>query len=531
MNGPVQDSLAEYQRIFQSHGSLHLRRASEMSDNPLLEMKHISKAFPGVRALSDVSFELHKGEVLGLVGENGAGKSTLMKILSGVHVPDEGDILIEGEPVRLSSPKEAEIAGVAIIYQELSLVPSVSVMENILMGREPRTAWKTIDWREMARVSTELLSLMDMPIDVRRPVEEFSVAVQQMIEIAKALSLNARILIMDEPTSSLSEQETKKLFDIVRRVKERGVGVVYISHKMEEIYEIADRIMVLRDGQHIGTARATDLPSEKMIRWVVGRTIDQFFPTRAPRIGEELLRLSGITLSQPGKTGINLVDDVSLSLHAGEILGLAGLRGAGNSELLGAIFGRYRNLPRGEIFIKGEKVFIASPPEAIEHGMAYLTNDRKASGLILPMSVLHNMTLVSLDQMTRFGWLQPLLEQQRARGYQDSLAIRTPSLQAEVSTLSGGNQQKVILAKWLMSQPSILLLDEPTRGIDVGAKTEIYSLMNQWASEGKGILLITSELPELLAMSDRILVMHRGKVTAEFSHDEATQENVMSAAM
>jgi ABC-type sugar transport system ATPase subunit len=502
-----------------------------MLDNSLLQMKQISKAFPGVQALSGVSFELHKGEVVGLVGENGAGKSTLMKILSGVYAPDEGEILIEGKPVRFSSPKEAEMAGVAIIYQELSLVPSVSVMENILMGREPRTAWRTIDWREMARVSTELLKLMDMPIDVRRPVEEFSVAIQQMIEIAKALSLNARILIMDEPTSSLSEQETKRLFDIVRRVKERGVGVIYISHKMEEIYEIADRITVLRDGLHIGTAPASDLPAEKMIRWVVGRTIDQFFPSRTPQIGGELLRVSGITLSQPGKTGVNLVDNVSFSLYAGEILGLAGLRGAGNSELLGAIFGRFGNLPTGETFVKGKKAHIVSPPQAIENGMAYLTNDRKASGLILPMSVLHNMTLVSLKQMTRFGWLQPLLEQKGASSYRNSLAIRTPSLQAEVSTLSGGNQQKVILAKWLMSKPSILLLDEPTRGIDVGAKAEIYSLMNHWASEGKGILLITSELPELLAMSDRILVMHRGRATAEFSHDEATQENVMSAAM
>jgi len=494
-------------------------------------MKHISKAFPGVRALSDVSFELHKGEVVGLVGENGAGKSTLMRVLSGVYAPDEGEILIEGKPARFSSPKDAEMAGVAIIHQELSLVPSVSVMENILMGREPRTRWKTIDWREMARVSTELLKLMEMPIDVRWPVEEFSVAVQQMIEIAKALSLNARILIMDEPTSSLSEHETKRLFDIVRRLKGRGVGVVYISHKMEEIYEIADRITVLRDGLHIGTAPARELPSEKMIQWMVGRKINQFFPSRTSQIGEELLRVSALTLPQPGKTGVNLVDNVSFSLYAGEILGLAGLRGAGNSELLGTIFGRFGNLPKGEIFIQERKVNIVSPPQAIENGMAYLTNDRKASGMILPMSVLHNMTLVSLRQMTRFGWLHPLLEQRSASTYQDSLAIRTPSLRSEVSTLSGGNQQKVILAKWLMSEPRILLLDEPTRGIDVGAKAEIYSLMNTWASEGKGILLITSELPELLAMSDRILVMHRGEVTAEFSHDEATQEKVMAAAM
>ncbi len=502
-----------------------------MANTPLLQMKHISKSFPGVKALSNVSLEVHKGEVVGLVGENGAGKSTLMKILSGVYGPDQGEILIEGKPVRFSSPKEAELAGVAIIYQELSLVPSVSVMENVLMGREPRTRLKAIDWRQMARVAAELMRQMEMPIDVRRPVEEFSVAIQQMIEIAKALSLNARILIMDEPTSSLSEQETKRLFDIVRRLKARGVGVVYISHKMEEIYEIADRITVLRDGQHIGTSHARELPAERMIQWMVGRKIDQFFPSRDARIGEELLRVTGLTLPQPGKTGVNLLEDVSLCLRAGEILGLAGLRGAGNSELLGAIFGRFGNLPRGHVFTKGKKVNIASPPQAIANGMAYLTNDRKASGLILPMSVLHNMTLVSLRKMTRLGWLHPLIEQRNASAYRDALAIRTPSLRSEISTLSGGNQQKVILAKWIMSEPRILLLDEPTRGIDVGAKAEIYSLMNRWACQGKGILLITSELPELLAMSDRILVMHRGKATAELSREEATQEKVMAAAM
>jgi len=502
-----------------------------MPDVPFLQMKHISKSFPGVQALSDVSFDLYRGEVVGLVGENGAGKSTLMKILSGVHPPDRGEILIEGKAVRLSSPKDAEVAGVAVIYQELSLVPSLSVMENILMGREPRTRWGTIDWREMARTATELLKLMEMPIDVRRPVEEFGVAVQQMIEIAKALSVNARILVMDEPTSSLSEQETKRLFGIVRRLKERGAGVVYISHKLEEIYEIADRITVVRDGQHVGTAPARELTAEKMIQWMVGRKIDQFFPSREHRIGEELVRVSGLTLPQPGKPGVKLVDNVSFSLKAGEILGLAGLRGAGNSELLGAIFGRSGSLPEGETFVKGRRVKIDSPPEAIANGMAYLTNDRKASGLILPMSVMHNMTLVALKEITRLGWLNPSGEQRTCAPFLDSLAIKTPSIRSEVSTLSGGNQQKVILAKWLMSAPSILLLDEPTRGIDVGAKAEIYSLMNRWASEGKGVLLITSELPELLAMSDRILVMHRGKITAEFSHEEATQEKVMAAAM
>lgn len=501
------------------------------NESPLLQMRRISKSFPGVQALSDVSFELHKGEVVGFVGENGAGKSTLMKILSGVYAPDSGEIVIDGQVAHFSSPKDAERAGVAVIYQELSLVPSVSVMENVLMGREPRTRWKTVDWREMAKVSSELLTLLDMPIDVRRPVEEFGVAVQQMIEIAKALSLNARILVMDEPTSSLSERETKQLFDIVRKLKGKGAGIVYISHKMEEIYEIADRITVLRDGQHVGTASARELPSEKMIQWMVGRKIDQFFPSRTAEIGEELLRVSGLTLPQPGMPGVNLVNNVSFSARSGEILGLAGLRGAGNSALLGAIFGRYGRRATGDIFIRGERVEIGSPPQAIAHGMAYLTNDRKESGLVLPMSVLHNMTLVSLRDMTRFGWLDPLMEQRSASGYRDSLAIRTPSLRTEVSTLSGGNQQKVILAKWLMSEPSILFLDEPTRGIDVGAKTEIYSLMNRWASEGKAILLITSELPELLAMSDRILVMHRGEITAEFSREEATQEKVMAAAM
>lgn len=498
---------------------------------PLLAMRGICKAFSGTVALRRVDLEVLPGEIHGLVGENGAGKSTLMRILSGALAPDAGIITWRGEEVRLATPQAALAAGIAMIHQELSLVPSVSVAGNIFLGHEPRGRYGVVKVGAMRRRAAELMSGLSTEVDVARPVEEFSLGVQQMVEVAKALSHSAGLLIMDEPTSSLTEAETAKLFEVIRDLRARGVTVIYISHKMEEIYELCDRITVLRDGERVGTAAVSDLPQEQLIQWMVGRRIDQFFPKTAAQPGAEVLRVDGITLDSEHGGGRRILDGVSLRVRAGEIVGLAGLRGSGASELMGAIFGRYGRRVRGRVQVAGQTVVITSPAQAMALGVALLTDDRKATGLVLPMSVLHNMTLASLDRVVRGGVIRRSRELQLSLPLVQNLAIRTRSLDVEVSSLSGGNQQKVALAKWLMTQPKVLLLDEPTRGIDVGAKTEIYHLMNRLTAEGKGILLITSELPELLAMADRIVVLHRGRVTAELSGPEATQERVMAAAV
>jgi ABC-type sugar transport system ATPase subunit len=500
------------------------------TDEPILTMRAITKRFPGVLALDAVDFDACPREVVGLVGENGAGKSTLMRVLAGIDPQDRGEVRLAGRPCRFRTPREAEAAGVAMIHQELSLVPAMSVMENIYLNREPRSKLGLVDFRRMAADARALLGRLDTPIDVTQPAEAYSIATQQMVEIAKALSREARIVVMDEPTSTLNEAETERLFGIVRRLRDSGVAVVFISHKLEEIYRIADRIVVLRDGRLVGAAPAADLPPGKLIQWMVGRTIDQFFPKHTCEPGEELLRVEGLSLRDIGSNR-RLVADVSFSLRGGEIVGLAGLRGAGNSELLGALFGRYGRRVSGRVCVRGQAVRITAPNQAIRSRIALVTNDRKAYGLVLPMSVVQNITLASLDRVSRHAWLRPRLERASGGRLSRELAVRAPSLAVDVDTLSGGNQQKVVLAKWLMTEPDILLLDEPTRGIDVGAKAEVYRLMNQWTRAGKGILLITSELPELLAMSDRFLVMHRGRITARLSRDEATQEAITAASM
>ncbi len=504
---------------------------ADLDNAAVLRMESVRKAFEGVQALTGVSFAVRPGEVHGLVGENGAGKSTLMRILSGAVRPDEGAIVWRDRPVQFPNPSAAQAAGIAMIHQELSLVPSTSVAENILLGREPRNALRLLRRREMHDRATQLMARLDTPIDVSRRVEEFPIAVQQMVEVAKALSYDASLIIMDEPTSALADADVAKLFDVIRSLSAEGVAVIYISHKMDEIYAICDRVTVLRDGAHIGTAPAGEITRDQLIQWMVGRKIDQLFPKHEATAGEEVLRVSHLSLDAVDGAGRKLVDDVSLTVRAGEIVGLAGLRGSGASELMGAVFGRFGARPRGEVYVRGERVRITSPAGAIRHRLAMLTNDRKASGLVLPMSVLHNMTLASLPTVAPAGVIHRRDEVALSDPLASDMNIRTASLDSEVNTLSGGNQQKVALAKWLMTQPTCLLLDEPTRGIDVGAKTEIYELMNRLVAEDKGILLTTSELPELLAMSDRILVMHRGHITAELSRDEATQENVMAAAM
>lgn len=498
---------------------------------PALRMTGISKAFAGVQALKAVDFSVLPGEVHGLVGENGAGKSTLMRILSGATRPDSGEIIWRGRRQEFASPAAAQAAGIAMIHQELSLVPGASVAENLLLGHEPVNRAGLLRRTEMLDIAVRIMSDLGVPIDVRRPVEDYPLAVQQMVEVGKALSRDASLIVMDEPTSPLPDTEADRLFDTIRYLRDRGISVVYISHRMEEIYRICDRVTVLRDGELVGVAPISGVARDRLIEWMVGRRIDTLFPRRQVAPGEELLRIEALSLPSHEGEGRLLLDNVCLNLRAGEIVGIAGLRGAGASELMGAVFGRYGCRPTGSVALKGDPVRFTSPAQAIRGGLAMLTCDRKATGLIMPLSVLHNMTLSALPDIAPSGILRRSAELRRAEPLFRQLNVRAASLDAEVSGLSGGNQQKVALAKWLMTEPQCLLLDEPTRGIDVGAKHEIYELMNRLVEQGKGILLTTSELPELLAMSDRIFVMHRGKVTAEFTRAEATRERVMAAAM
>jgi len=496
----------------------------------LVNMTGISKRFGPVSVLREVSLRIFGGEVLILAGENGAGKSTLIKILGGVHTDFEGAIEIEGRVVRPQSPLEANALGVAVIYQELSLIPSMTVADNIFLGRA-LTRGGLVDDGAQVRQAQRLLDQLGIEIDVTRRVEDLPIAMQQLTEIAKALARDARVIVMDEPTSSLNAPEVEKLFNLVRDLKARGCGIVYITHKMEEIERIADRITVLRDGQHVGTAAAADLPSEKLVELMVGREMEEQFPRHQTKAGEERLRLEQFSVAGKTRDARPIVDSVSLSVRRGEIVGLAGLQGSGASELFLGLFGVYGEGTGGKALLDSQPLRISSPRHAIAQGVALLTNDRKATGLVLSLSIIANATLADLPKLSPGGWRRPASEQAAAEEKAKALSLRAANLEMEVGSLSGGNQQKVALAKWLQIRPRLLLLDEPTRGIDVGAKREIYQLMNQLSSEGIAILLITSELPELLAMSDRIAVMHRGQLTAEFTRETATPEGILEAAM
>jgi ABC-type sugar transport system ATPase subunit len=470
------------------------------------------------------------GEVLVIAGENGAGKSTLIKILGGVHRDFAGVIEIDGRPARPQSPLEANALGVAVIYQELSLVPSMSVADNIFLGRSI-ARYGLVDRRAQARESQRLLDQLGIDIDVTLKVEELAIARQQLTEIAKALSRQARVIVMDEPTSALSAPEVEKLFTIIGDLKRRGCGIVYITHKMEEIQRIADRIMVLRDGLHVGTAAAGDLPANRLVQWMVGREMGEQFPRHADHTGQVRLELRQFSVRGRTGTGRAPVQNVSLKVHAGEIVGLGGLQGSGASELLLGLFGGYGRNVAGTALLNGKPLRIRSPRVGIDQGVALLTNDRKATGLVLPMSIIANATLADLPRLSAGGWRRPHRELAATETLGGRLSLRAASLDMEVNALSGGNQQKVALAKWLQTDPQLLLLDEPTRGIDVGAKREVYELMNRLTNEGIAILLITSELPELLAMSDRVVVLHRGQLTAEYGRNEATPEKILEAAM
>ncbi len=505
--------------------------ATMTPERPILRMRSISKAFSGHRVLDSVDFDLRRGEVHILAGENGAGKTTLIKILTGVHTDYEGSIELDGAPVRFRRPQDAAGRGISVIHQELSLVPSMSVADNIFLGRERCRFGSWVDSHSQQASCERLLDRLELDLDLNRPVEGYPLSVQQTIEIAGALAFDARVIVMDEPTSALAEPEVERLFGLIADLRQSGCAIVYITHRMEEIYRIGDRITVLRDGNLVGTAPVSELPRDELVRWMVGRELGEQFPRHAAHLGRERLRVEHFTLPDPEGLRRPVVQDVSFIARAGEILGLAGLYGSGASELLAGLFGVYGGLAHGSVWLDGEPFQPGSPSRAIGQGMALLTNDRKTTGLVLGMSIANNVTLASIPKYSPGTWLQQGRELRTAERHQATFGLRAAGLDLPVETLSGGNQQKVVLAKWLETEPRVLLLDEPTRGVDVGAKRDIYQLMDRWTSEGYAIVLITSEMPELLAMSDRIIVMHRGQVTAEFSRGEATQEAVLHAAM
>jgi ribose transport system ATP-binding protein len=492
----------------------------------LLKLDGISKSFPGVRALSNVHLHVRKGEVHALLGENGAGKSTLMKILSGAYSRDSGDIIWDGKKIEIHNPKAAQEYGIGIIYQEFNLVPHLSIAENVFIGREKfkNKALNLLDWGEMYRQTQILLDELNLKLDPRRPVMGLGVAHQQMVEIAKALSLDARLLIMDEPTSALTDTEIHQLFSVIRKLKERGVSVVFISHHLDEVFEICDRGTILRDGEYIATVDLQHTTETELIQLMVGRSLEQQFPKVEPRRGKEALRVEGLSRK-------DVLYDINFTAYTGEILGIAGLVGAGRTELMRAVFGA-DPIDKGQIYIFGKPVKINSPQVAIKAGIGLLPEDRKQQGLILLMSVLNNISLASLDLLkNKFNLLRLKDEKTQAKDYVSKLKILTPHVDQQVQFLSGGNQQKVVLAKWLAGKSKVLIFDEPTRGIDVGAKVEVYHLMNNLVENGVAVIMISSEMPELLGMSDRILVMHEGHLSAEMTRAEATQEKVLAAAM
>lgn len=496
-------------------------RTSEQA-TPLLEMRGISKSFPGVRALADVSLEVRAGEVHALVGENGAGKSTLMRILGGVHSRDGGEIRLRGKPVEIPSPLQARRLGISIIHQELNQVPGLSVAENIFLGREPRRAGGFVDFPAMYQRAARLLHDLGLDIDPRRRIGTLTVAEQQLVEIAKALSVEADLVIMDEPTAALTVQETERLFRFVRDLKSRGVGVVYITHRLEEIFAIADRVTVLRDGQHVGTYAVGALSMDELIRLMVGRRLTEKFPKEVTPHGAPVLEVRGLTVD-------GAFADVSFTVHAGEILGIAGLIGSGKTEVARAIFGAMP-VDGGEILLDGRPVTLRSPAEAIAHGVGLVTEDRKRLGLILQMNVRRNITLPIVGRLGAGPFIRGREERALVAQAIRELDMAITSPEQLARNLSGGTQQKVVVAKWLQTHARVLLLAEPTRGIDVGAKVEMYRLMVALAQRGVAIVMISSEMAEILGMSDRILVMHEGRVTGQFRRSEATQESILASA-
>lgn len=486
-------------------------------------MEDISKAFPGVQALDHARLEVIEGEIHALMGENGAGKSTLMKILTGAIQKDSGRILLRGQEVDIRTPAQALGSGISMIHQELALVPYRTVGENIFLGREPRRKlpW-LIDWKTLYLRAQDILDQLNVGVDARTNVDDLSIAQQQMVEVAKALSYNADLIIMDEPTSSLTDRETEVLFDLMRSLREKRVSIIFISHRLEEVFEIADRVTVLRDGKYIGTRLTSETDENEIIRMMVGRDLGEMFPkTETER--------RGVILEARNLSDGRELYDASFKLYGGEVLGIAGLVGAGRTALAETVFG-IRKATEGDILLDGKRAHLNSANDAIRLGMGLVPEDRKQQGLFLNMAVRENITISAISQVSKVGFLDFKKMNELTKAFIQKLDIRTPSLMQKVRNLSGGNQQKVVISRWLTLNPRVLILDEPTRGIDIGAKSEIHGLMSQLASEGVGVMMISSELPEVLGVSDRILVMHEGHIVAEFSREEATQDNIMLAA-
>jgi len=481
----------------------------------------VSKSFGATHALTDVSLDLRASEVHGLVGENGAGKSTLVKILAGVHQPDTGVIRLDGEDVSIPGPAHARALGIAVVHQEPRLFPDLSVAENVFIGHAPVGPLRTVDWGGMRREADALFEELDVRFDVQSPVRGLSMADQQLIEIAKALSVSARVLILDEPTASLSAHEVERLFAIVRGLRDRGVAILFVSHRLGEVFDLCDMATVLRDGKHVSTTPTKDLTAEDLIRHMVGRSVT-LFPKADNEVGEVLIDVRG--LSRAGA-----FDDISFSVRAGEIVGMAGLVGAGRTEVARVLFG-IDQPDAGEVTIAGRSMRFASPSDAMDAGVGYLPESRHDEGLVLDFSIAQNVTLPILPRLFPRLLVKRATERRVAREYTEQFRVRTTGVDQLVGALSGGNQQKVVLAKWLASKPTVLILDEPTRGIDIGAKVEVHRIISDLAASGLAIVLISSDLPEVLAMSDRILVLHEGRITAEIAHDKATEEGVMYAA-
>jgi len=485
-------------------------------------MENITKTFPGVIALEDVSIELYKGEVLGILGENGAGKSTLIKILAGNYIKDSGSIYVDGQKFEIKSPSEAMASGIRVIYQELNTLNNLTVAENIFIGEQlVKGPFKIIDWKAMSKKAEEILDSLNVVLDPNSVIGDLSISEKQIVEIAKAISKDAKILVMDEPTAALSEEETQSLFKIIANLKSRGVSIIYISHRLKEIFQITDRVVVLRDGKKVEAKKTIETNANELVALMVGRDIKEMYPKREVPIGNTVMEVKNLTAG--GFT------DISFKLRKGEILGIFGLLGSGRTSLVKALFGANK-VKSGEILINGKKVDIKSPKMARDVKIGLVPLDRKVEGLALRLGVKENITLANIDDLGKGFLINKQLENKKAKMWVEEMGIKTPSINQEVNSLSGGNQQKVVLAKWLESGTKIIILNEPTRGIDVGAKIEIYKLMQNLCEKGSAVIMISSELPEILSIADRILVMSKGKITAEYSREEASEENLLQSA-
>ncbi|MFU2144135.1 ribose ABC transporter ATP-binding protein RbsA [Gallibacterium anatis] len=489
---------------------------------PILKLDNICKSFPGVRALYNAGLSVYPGKVMALMGENGAGKSTLMKILTGIYSKDSGSIHYQGQEVTFKNPKMSQLAGISIIHQELNIIPNLTIAENIFLGREFTNKFGGIDWKKMTTESEKLLKRLKIKHSPTTPVEQLSLGELQMIEIAKALSFDAKVIIMDEPTDALTDTETDALFNVIRELKQQNCGIVFISHRMQDIFTICDDVTVLRDGELIAERSLKEINEEQLIELMVGRKLSEQYPHIESPIGDTVLEVKNIS-------GCG-VHNASFKLHRGEILGISGLMGAGRTELMKLIYGA---LPKtaGEVFLKQKQLSIHSPQDGLNNGIVYISEDRKGDGLVLGMSIKENMTLTALKQLTKHYSINHKAEKMTVNDFILLFNIKTPSMDQTIGLLSGGNQQKVAIAKGLMTRPDVLILDEPTRGIDVGAKKEIYQLINKFKEEGMSIIIVSSDMPEIIGMSDRVLVMNNGEIRAKYLRNEVTQEKLLTAAI